>query len=256
MRPLLITTFIFIWIGFTSLHGQDTAPYPGIAVVELFTSEGCSSCPPADRVLMDLVSDARDEGLPVYGLSFHVDYWNYLGWKDPFSEASYSARQRSYNQALKDGVYTPQMVVNGTNSFVGSRRGQATLAIRKALEQASLTRIELERQLSMGGSRKYSYKLTGLQPKQQLVLALVEEGLERAVSRGENRGKTLQHTQVVRHLEAISPDQTGQGVFTLSLPEDVDPAAAKIICFVQSPQLGPITGAIQVPWEGDTAGKP
>src|SRR5262245_48953789 len=96
----------------------------GFAVVELFTSEGCSSCPPADRLLADL---AKRPG--VYALEFHVDYWNSLGWRDPYSAAAYSDRQRMYG----DDIYTPQMVVNGTNLFVGSNRARAEAAIAAGL---------------------------------------------------------------------------------------------------------------------------
>ena len=88
----------------------------GVNVVELFTSQGCSSCPPADALLAQIKDDTN-----VIALSYHVDYWNYLGWKDPYSNKAYSAYQRSYAKELNSGVYTPQMVVNGSKEFVGSK---------------------------------------------------------------------------------------------------------------------------------------
>src|SRR5262245_2326035 len=92
-------------------------------VVELFTSQGCSSCPPADRLLGELVRDGAIADRPVIALSFHVDYWNRLGWTDPFSRPAWSARQQAYADAMRDGrVYTPQLVIAGRSHVVGSRR--------------------------------------------------------------------------------------------------------------------------------------
>ena len=92
----------------------------GVAVVELFTSQGCSSCPPADTALQQVERVAKERNLRVYCLSFHVDYWNRLGWNDPYSHADYSARQATYAAKKTDNnLYTPQMIVNGTDEFVG-----------------------------------------------------------------------------------------------------------------------------------------
>ena len=103
--------------------GFESQPGPGapFAVVELFTSEGCSSCPPADAFLADLIETARESGQRVFGLAFHVDYWNYIGWTDPFSSSDWSDRQRRYAHALEARqIYTPQLVVNGRRHGVGS----------------------------------------------------------------------------------------------------------------------------------------
>src|SRR6188472_2787151 len=100
-------------------------------VIELFTSEGCSSCPPADRVLAQLAESGLD-GIPIIALSEHVDYWNRLGWKDPFSAARFTDRQQQYADVLRSDVYTPQMVVDGRRQLVGSDRASAVDEIRKA----------------------------------------------------------------------------------------------------------------------------
>src|SRR5258706_10393726 len=93
----------------------------GIAVIELFTSEGCSSCPPADALLAEILRDARGKNLAIYPLAFHVDYWDHLGWRDPYSDPAYSARQRGYSRTFhRDSIYTPQMIINGVSEFVGS----------------------------------------------------------------------------------------------------------------------------------------
>src|SRR5215471_1797760 len=117
----------------------------GFAVVELFTSEGCSSCPPADAVLRDL------SGADLYPLSFHVDYWNELGWVDPFSAVWATERQRTYARALGErGVYTPEMIVNGRDAFVGSDRAHAARSIDKALAKSTSLEVFLRAQPSKG----------------------------------------------------------------------------------------------------------
>jgi hypothetical protein len=135
--------------GAALAQAASSAPPPGpashgVAVIELFTSEGCSSCPPADALLERFVGDAQRSGQPVYGLSFHVDYWDHLGWKDRYSSAAYSQRQSRYARRLGLGsLYTPQMIVNGTREFVGSNRAAADAAIREALANAAPARIRL-----------------------------------------------------------------------------------------------------------------
>src|SRR5690349_4207594 len=132
----------------------------GFAVVELFTSEGCSSCPPADKLLAEL---AHKPG--VYALEFHVDYWNSLGWRDPYSAAAYSNRQRDYG----DEVYTPQMVVNGTNVFVGSNRQSAEAAITSAL--AAAPRVSLTAKVD---ANRLDYRQTGAPEGARLCVAVVD----------------------------------------------------------------------------------
>ena len=113
--------FVFLLIsGVMVSHAEETKePF---AVLELFTSEGCSSCPPADRLLSEMVQQARSSNPRIIPLEFHVDYWNYLGWVDPFSERRFSQRQREYGQAFQSStVYTPQVIVNGKEEFGGYR---------------------------------------------------------------------------------------------------------------------------------------
>jgi len=115
-----------------------------VVVAELFTSEGCSSCPPADALLGHLRQDLAQQGIEVIPLGFHVDYWNSLGWKDRFSSADYSRRQEQYAQTLRvDGPYTPEMVVDGAVEFVGNDSGQAQRSIREAASQPEVATVKI-----------------------------------------------------------------------------------------------------------------
>lgn len=212
---------------------QGNMDMKGFAVLELFTSEGCSSCPPADRLLRDVIEDSQEKGLDVYALSFHVDYWNRLGWKDPYSSSAYSDRQRTYARALNSNVYTPQLVVNGKDEFVGSNRTKAAMSIKKALNSPlqDIT-IDFEAKI-MGNSLSYRYKTEGKLTGTILNVALVESGLSQNVSRGENRGKILRHDNVVRAFETVEIDaMMGRG--RLSVPEDINREHARIILYAQN----------------------
>src|SRR6267154_5004633 len=113
-------------------------------VVELFTSEGCSSCPPADELLGHLSHDLAEKNIQVIPLGFHVDYWDGLGWKDRFSSAGFTQRQERYAQALKvDGPYTPEMVVDGAVEFVGNDAGRAQSTIRQEASQPEVATVKI-----------------------------------------------------------------------------------------------------------------
>jgi hypothetical protein len=162
-------------------------------VVELFTSQGCSSCPPADAFLTDLARDRRD----VLPLAFHVTYWDYLGWKDPYSLDAATARQRDYARHLgEDGVYTPQMVVDGTTGFVGSNRAEGLRAIAAAARKpvpVSVSRDAAGLLVTVGAG-------TG---QARVLLAGFDLSHQTPVGRGENGGRTLLESNVVRSLTSI-----------------------------------------------------
>ncbi|MCB9583991.1 MAG: DUF1223 domain-containing protein [Polyangiaceae bacterium] len=190
----------------------------GFAVVELFTSQGCSSCPPADRVLRTLTDDADQS---VLTLSFHVDYWNYLGWADPYSSARYSARQRSYASRLSGGrVFTPQAIVNGRHSALGSAQGEIEDLIRMEKKVASLARLDLE---YVAGTLSYRAGALrgGISGGLKLALLLLQNSVHNPVPRGENSGEDLSHVHVVRALlereMALEDDGTATGNWKLDL---------------------------------------
>lgn len=224
---------------------HDTPPTTdGIAVVELFTSEGCSSCPPADRLLRTMVTEARSSDRPVYGLSFHVDYWNDLGWKDPYSKEAFTQRQRRYAEALGDRVYTPQMVVNGTNAFVGSKRSKARSAIEAALSKAKPVKLQV--QLTSDAAQSPAVRTTVPDPPADAVVhaALVERGLSQSVRSGENAGRMLRHANVVRAFKSAPAETTRS--FEFDAPSDIDPAEASVIVYVQDQASLRILGATRV----------
>ena len=226
--------------GASPAHGAGAEPF---AVVELFTSEGCSSCPPAERLLADLATAVRRDGRNVMTLEFHVDYWNSDGWTDPFSSAAWTGRQERYVQALGGGSpYTPQMIVNGTHGFVGSNRDQAQYSIDAALKRVATARVSLSATPVKDGVR-VDYQVAGAPDSALLCVALVESGLVSHVAKGENAGRTLSHESVVRAF--VSKPLAGHGAGSLTL--DAAPAAAghprRAIVFVQDPHTLAMFGA-------------
>ncbi len=226
---------------------EDAAPTGNaapFALVELFTSEGCSSCPPADRLLAHLAAEARDRGDPVFTLSFHVDYWNYLGWADPYSDPAFSARQRAYSKALRKGVYTPQMIVNGRRAFVGSDAARARRNLADALQRpAPLTLSAGVSPVTAEGVLLVSYAAPGLPADAVVHLAVVERGLSQNVTRGENTGRTLNHENVVRVFETLAAPH---GKVTLALPEALYLANASLIAYAQDVKTMAVLGATSV----------
>jgi hypothetical protein len=221
----------------------------GVAVLELYTSEGCSSCPPADDVLRDLAKDSN-----VVALSFHVTYWNRLGWKDSFSQKIFDERQYRYAEKFKEnGVYTPQAVINGETGMVGSKRGDVSKAVKLALETSAIVKIVLKTTVKVD-EIQVNYTLSGEVPKDAVVqFALLESGFATKVKRGENNGQTLKHDNVVRDFEArkafppknrdaesTSYTEGSLSFFPLS---GWSVANCSVVAFVQERGLGKIVGA-------------
>jgi hypothetical protein len=192
-------------------------------LLELFTSEGCSSCPPADRLLASLDEEQPEARAALIVLSEHVDYFNNLGWKDPFSAKLFTDRQESLSATLHDdGVYTPQLVVDGRFGFVGSDRAAASAAIRKAIEEQKIP-------LSISTISRAEGKITGRiespgdrrakTTRGTLFVALAEEQVESRVSQGENSGHVLQHVAVTRVLKSAGTiDLRGPSVTEFAIP--------------------------------------
>ena len=213
-------------------------------VLELFTSEGCSSCPPADQLLGELIESPPAKGIAVIGLSEHVDYWDNLGWRDPFSNALFTKRQSLFaRDASADGVYTPQIVVNGEVAVVGSDRAAVKSAIAKTAARP-LTEIDL--------AWKSAKQLTvdvrsGSAAKGDVVLlAVTQDAASNVVTRGENQGHTLAHVNVTRRLSAIgSIGPTGgfHGDVTVPVDASWNASALHAVVLVQHGEGGAIRAA-------------
>ena len=176
-------------------------------VLELFTSQGCSSCPPADHLLKEISEDERLRG-KVIPLSFHVDYWNYIGWRDPFSKKEWSQRQHAYANAFSSKrVYTPQLVVNGNRECVGSKRGKVFDEIGHALSQAPHAQIQISPVHTQKSGETLSLEIQtllteGIKSRElEVMVAVFENDLVTAIKSGENARRTLKNNAVVRRLD-------------------------------------------------------
>ena len=215
-------------------------------VAELFTSEGCSSCPPADALLGHLRQDLAQQGIEVIPLGFHVDYWNSLGWQDRFSSADYSRRQEQYAQSLRvDGPYTPEMVVDGAVEFVGNDAGHAQQTIREAASQPEVATVKISSAAT--DQLAVQVKAPAFAKDAQIVLAITEDNLTTQVGSGENGGRTLHHAAVVRELRQLGRLREGSFEVTVPLKMDKDwkRADLRAVVFVQEGPSGKILGAAQ-----------
>jgi hypothetical protein len=214
-------------------------------VVELFTSEGCSSCPPADALLGRLRQEKFADGLEVIPLGLHVDYWNFQGWTDRFSTAGYSERQEKYARKLRiEGPYTPQMVVDGAAEFVGSDASRA----RQAISQAALRPQEAEVEISPGEENKLLVQVKAApRAAGEVVLAVTEDNLTSTVRAGENSGRELHHAAVVRELRILGRLANGgfEARVPLTLKKDWKNENVRIVVFVQE-ESGRIDGAAAI----------
>jgi len=221
----------------------------GFAVVELFTSEGCSSCPPADELVARIQKEIKDK--PVYILAFHVDYWNRLGWKDIFSNADYSKRQKEYAGYLHlQSVYTPQIVVNGNTEFVGSEETTLRNAIGNSLQTAPVSQLGLSVLKTSQNEVNLKYHTEGTEKNTVLLIALVQKWAQTKVERGENAGHTLSHVQIVRKLQRIDLNRN-DGIVNITPPAGFDQANEEVIGLLQNTSTGVIIGAARVDFIAD-----
>ena len=268
MKLMISVTLVFgasvATLGWTVRHGEKAAARNVVAekssaaavLVELFTSEGCSSCPPADALLAKFDAERTVGGADVIVLEEHVDYWDRLGWKDPFSSPQWTARQQEYSNVFhNDGIYTPQMIVDGTAEFVGSREGQARRAIQAASERPK-AEIQLEpAALSPGRYElKISVRMIPPVPAPQdavVWLAVTESGLHSNVSAGENAGESLHHAAIVRRLQSVgvvkrSADPAFAGACAIRLNSEWKRENVRFAVFLQDKKDLRVLGAATV----------
>jgi hypothetical protein len=225
-----------------------------VALLELYTSEGCDSCPPADRWVSSLPGRGLDPAR-VVALGFHVDYWNYLGWADPFAKSDYSARQQAASQRHHTTVvYTPQLLLNGADYRRGIIRDDFADRVNAANQARPGARIGLK--LATGAAAEISVQGTAVVPEvarregAEAYLALYENNLVTAVAAGENRGKQLHHDFVVRALAGPFPvDTRGEAAFAhrLTLDPAWKHADLRVASFVQNRNTGDVLQALATP---------
>jgi hypothetical protein len=214
----------------------------GFALVELFTSEGCSSCPPADEAMIRLAKEFPEH---VYFIGYHVDYWDYIGWKDKFSNADFTKRQNRYAEVLGlSSIYTPQVVINGEKELVGSHENQLRASIEQELQSPVSPGIELTAKKKGEENITASYKVIS-KGNVFFNIALVQLMATTDVKRGENRGHQLNHINVVREFKTINIDKDTIAAVDFRIPSGLSSKEVKLIAFIQDKDNMKIRGAAE-----------
>jgi hypothetical protein len=246
----LATLVLCVWLFRAGVHPARASEPRVPVLVELFTSEGCSSCPPADAFLEKLDRDQPVSGAEFVVLSEHVDYWDGLGWRDPYSSRSFTDRQSAYgNRFGLKTVYTPQMVVDGASEFVGNDSHLAQKAFAKAVSRAKIG-IRFSSLSTEAGSVHAHLETDTLPPglgEADVYVALALDHAESQVSGGENSGRKLTYTSVLRTLQRVGTVRSGEGFskdVLLKLERGSDPRNLRLIAFVQEPGYGQVAGAV------------
>jgi len=243
MTRLLLLTGLVMGVALGVAPPADRMPeQPQTVLVELFTSEGCSSCPPADALLERLDRSQPIPGAQIVVLSEHVDYWNHIGWADPYSSPAFSARQEQYARRFRtQGPYTPQMVVDGRSEFVGSDARAAESAIRSATKRPKAAiRITED-----GGSAIIDVGSlpAGTARKAAVFAAYAADSGKQDVLRGENKWRRLNHVAIVKELKQIGTIDE-QAAFTTRI--HLEPGA-RLVVFIQEFGNGPVWGTAMRP---------
>ncbi len=251
LSALLLTVVVAAWMFASGPPSRESA---SPVLVELFTSEGCSSCPPADALLQQLDRTQPVTGAQLIVLSEHVDYWNRIGWTDPYSSRFFSDRQSLYgNRFGLSSVYTPQMVVDGETEFVGNDSRLASKAVEKAL---ALPKVAVRiSNISLDGAKTLQAHIdTDALPeslkvhKADVYLVVALNHAESQVLRGENSGRRLTHVGVVQSLTKIGSIESGKTFSQdvhMRLDSRTDSANLRIIAFIQQPGQRQVLGVAQ-----------
>ena len=228
----------------TAAKPDDKAADPAGRVpvlVELFTSEGCSSCPPADTLLAELLDKQPVDGVEIIGVGRHVTYWDNLGHADPFADKANDARQRAYAKNLGEGnVYTPQAVVDGKAGVVGSNKAK----LRQLIQTASAKpRLVVSFDDTSGRTLRGHIDLPDDLPSSEIWVALIEGGLSTKVERGENAGRLLKHPAVARLVRKAGRTGGDRVTFEVKLPDAAQTGRCRLVAFAQKPGPGEIVAA-------------
>lgn len=216
---------------------------PAVPVVELFTSQGCSACPPADALLGELA-----ERSDIMALTWAVDYWDYLGWEDTLARPEHTDRQQAYNEAMgRSGVYTPQMIIDGRYQMVGSRREEVESHLSHALNGEARPKLQVEYPddgpplVSLAGASTDTIPATAI-----FYLVVADLAVTLDIEGGENQGRTATYHHVVRHVEAL-PAVEGSPQTAQVPPQEFDPERQFCAALLQDGAGGPILAAAVLP---------
>lgn len=243
IKLIHLTALLAFFIGTTAFaqNNPDKKEVKGFALLELFTSEGCSSCPPADELMGKIQNEYKDSNL--YVLAYHVDYWDKQGWKDIFSNPDYTQKQYEYAKFLgKEPIYTPQLIVNGKADYIASQETVVRNAIKSALSKPAVASLMLDAS-EINNSLSVKYTLDGASKNSRLLIAVVQKTAKSSVKRGENANRILSHYQIVHHLHTVNLNKDESGIAIVHLPKDFNNKDWEVIGFVQDRNDGIILGA-------------
>ena len=239
MKSTLLTFFTIFSIIVFNREKYDSE-IDNIVVLELFTSQGCSSCPPADRLLDEVKNDK------IIALSYHVDYWNYIGWDDPFSAKKYTERQKLYSNKFNSStIYTPQLVINGQEHIVGSNKSLLYTKLRYYSKKKNLNTVRLSKITKTADKVKLNYAVTGNVTQKKIRFILVINERKTSIKRGENINRELLNTNIViNSIENELKDLSG--IVTIDIPDVVESSdELTVIALVENDTLD-IFGASQI----------
>lgn len=243
-NAIIAMIHLFFSVAVFGQKPMKTENHKGFAVLELFTSEGCNSCPPADEIMGKIQSEYKDKG--VYVIAYHVDYWDHQGWKDIFSNADYTKRQYDYaNWFNQRNIYTPQVIINGQQGYIGTQESVIKNTIKKLLLKPSVANLDLKATVS-NKKLTVNYTVNSNPKNSNLILTVIQKKAKSAVKRGENANKTLSHFQIVRHLHTTKLAKNAKDKTTISLPDDFNTKDFEVIGFVQNANTGAIEAVSKI----------
>jgi hypothetical protein len=239
---LLMMSLFFAFKNKTTQFSIQPIENQSFVLLELFTSQGCSSCPSAEKLVEKTLLDTKKSGKKVFVLSYHVDYWDRLGWKDPFSQAQFTQRQYDYAKWLNSAnVYTPQIVVNGTDEFVGSDAKKMAQTLGKLSSGVPTINFQFENIDWKNEVINFDINLSELPKNSQLNVALVNKNTETNIQKGENEGRKLTGVNVVNVLQKISSTMLKNKV-KLLIPKNSEKTNTRVIAFLQDKTTHQIRG--------------
>jgi hypothetical protein len=244
-RSLLLLLFMFPLLP----AADSVQPARTPVLVELFTSEGCSTCPPADKLLAKLDELQPVNGVMVIALEEHVDYWDHQGWRDPFSSADFTARQQRYAGLLHiESPYTPEMVIDGRSEFVGNDSQRALRELSSAAGSPK-TPVHIVVKDKSADRISIAVNVDATKASGDVLLAIAETGLASDVARGENAGRNLKHSAVVRKLSTIGKLKPGEPLSAepvVKLAKQWKPENLRAVVFVEDGASRKVLGAAEI----------